>query len=641
MQRKKGQVMSNQNRKCRASVIGALVGALAIMMGPSAGRAQYIYVDNDEAPNNTVSALAVGPSGALTPVAGSPFQTGGSGSFAPDIGAVNIAITSRHLFAANPVSNNIAAFTINSDGTLTTVPGSPFPTLGTRPNGIAVNAAGTMLFAANFTSNNVSVFTISPNGALTLVIGAPFAVAGGPLDVAIDSTNSLLFVSHNTVGAVGVYTIGVGGSLTPIAGSPFAAGGGERGLDVNSAASRLYVTDSTVNTVSGFDIGGGGTLSPVAGTAFPTDTEPTEALFHPTLSVLYVANDVANDISAYNIAGNGSLSAVVGSPFASGGNGTAGMVIDKLNARLYAVNGGSSGTPSRDISAYNIVPGTGALTTVSGSPFPTGAASGRSSSIGLAVIDTDGDGIPDNVDNCPLVFNPGQQDIDGDGIGDACDNNCNASAPGSCILGGGAKSSDCYAEFLLGGSPPPVNPSVNLPTNVISCQNGNPACDFDNTATDDHCTFHLQICFRNQDPRFTCPLKSIASYEQLRPRPGIGDAFDAANVHALEVGVSGKTCDNDHTRSCLSNADCSGGGNCTGTAIVGVPFIQGRTTLVTGATSSVKDNCTNTMNIEVPLRVTARGNLTGTKIFESRTRSPAPGSVADVDVLRLSCIPAP
>jgi predicted extracellular nuclease len=88
-----------------------------------------------------------------------------------------------------------------------------------------------------------------------------------------------------------------------------------------------------------------------------------------------------------------------------------------------------------------------ALTSVAADPWIRGFAFGRGNADGPEVFledtgtavrasdhdgyalflmsDADGDGVPDDEDNCPTTFNPDQADVDGDGIGDACDS-CDA-----------------------------------------------------------------------------------------------------------------------------------------------------------------------------------------------------------------------
>ena len=45
----------------------------------------------------------------------------------------------------------------------------------------------------------------------------------------------------------------------------------------------------------------------------------------------------------------------------------------------------------------------------------------QSWSLEVCAADQDGDGVPDDIDNCPLDYNPDQTDTDDDGSGDACD----------------------------------------------------------------------------------------------------------------------------------------------------------------------------------------------------------------------------
>jgi hypothetical protein len=60
-------------------------------------------------------------------------------------------------------------------------------------------------------------------------------------------------------------------------------------------------------------------------------------------------------------------------------------------------------------------------------------------------VDSDGDGIPDDVDNCPCIPNPNQIDFDGDG-----------------------KGNDCDTEFQIGMFINPGEPDVNINTELLT-----------------------------------------------------------------------------------------------------------------------------------------------------------------------------
>jgi hypothetical protein len=52
---------------------------------------------------------------------------------------------------------------------------------------------------------------------------------------------------------------------------------------------------------------------------------------------------------------------------------------------------------------------------------PSGTLHKAYNGLTISLLDSDSDGIPDNIDNCPTLDNPDQADTDSDGIGDVCD----------------------------------------------------------------------------------------------------------------------------------------------------------------------------------------------------------------------------
>jgi hypothetical protein len=96
-----------------------------------------------------------------------------------------------------------------------------------------------------------------------------------------------------------------------------------------------------------------------------------------------------------------------------------------------ALSGSSSGSTTTDLSGqyiFTVSNGTYTVTpSKSGYLFVPPSLSIEITGHNLGAVnfqamrDTDNDGVPDVLDNCPTVYNPDQADSDGNGIGDACD----------------------------------------------------------------------------------------------------------------------------------------------------------------------------------------------------------------------------
>ncbi|HLW51233.1 MAG TPA: beta-propeller fold lactonase family protein [Candidatus Angelobacter sp.] len=168
-----------------------------------------------------ISGFAIGPGGALSAVAGSPFTAG------TDIRGMAIDSQGQFLYAADRGGNQVASFSIQGSGVLAAVSGSPFAA-GTQPMMVTVDATGKLLYTANEGSNDVSAYTVS-SGALTQVSGSPYGAAGSgvvtaaqPVFVTVDATNQFLYIANSGSKGIMAFTIKASdGTLTAVTNSPF------------------------------------------------------------------------------------------------------------------------------------------------------------------------------------------------------------------------------------------------------------------------------------------------------------------------------------------------------------------------------------------------------------------------------------
>jgi DNA-binding beta-propeller fold protein YncE len=134
----------------------------------------------------------------------------------------------QYVYTANTGSSDVSAFSINFDGSLSNVAGSPFAA-GSFTAGVAVSQEGKFVVVA--AGAGAYVYAIDNSGALNLVLGSPVAAGLGPSGVSIDPTNSFVYVVNGGSKNVSAYHFNHGsGKLTPVTGSPFPAGNSAAGL---------------------------------------------------------------------------------------------------------------------------------------------------------------------------------------------------------------------------------------------------------------------------------------------------------------------------------------------------------------------------------------------------------------------------
>jgi 6-phosphogluconolactonase (cycloisomerase 2 family) len=355
---------------------------VTVTLGP-----EFAYVTNDT--DNTVSVFSVGANGALTPIAGSPFPN-------PGTGAASVAsdTAGKFLYTANQfgaTGNSVTAYFITqigpNRGTLTPVnPPNPVPS-GAGAFSVTVDPSGHFAYVGNVGNNTVSGFGIDPGtGALSPVPTSPFSglPATGLQGVAVSPTDQFLYGAASGTNQVVLFPVDSTTGILNVAGrmlfSPSNPINDPVSVTLDPLGRFAYTAN---NTLPGAGQGPGnvsvymvdpsnGALTWVENTAnigIP-GAGPSMVAVDPSGRFAYVSG--GGLVTAFTIdQTTGALTPTNPPTFAAGLN-TLWVAVDPNDKFVYAANHGdfSSGTTPGSVSAYTIDSATGALTPISGSPFP-------------------------------------------------------------------------------------------------------------------------------------------------------------------------------------------------------------------------------------------------------------------------------
>lgn len=334
---------------------------------------QFVYATTNSA---QILKFQVASNGSL----GAPQSTAGPAN-ATGLLAVGGGGTASFLYVSDPGSNAIRVYNISSvDGSLSPTSLGPF-SVSSTPGALAI--FGTTLYATG-SSGSIFAFSINQDGSLTAVAGSPFQAGAGLSHLAVVPSSTVpgatFLYGANTDdanGSISAFSIASNGVLTAVAGSPFAtvSGGGPEGFFVET--NFLYVALKNANTVAALAIASDGSLSLIAA-PFPAGKGATS--LGGADGFLFAANNGDGTISSYSInATSGILTQVSGSPFPAA-TPSGDVLYD--NGRLFMPNasGNSINGFSPDLSS-------GAINLLTGSPYGAGTGPLELTAFAFPVMD--------------------------------------------------------------------------------------------------------------------------------------------------------------------------------------------------------------------------------------------------------------
>jgi 6-phosphogluconolactonase (cycloisomerase 2 family) len=225
-------------------VPGSPFASSEMLQGAIAVTAKYLYVAVRGTSRGQIGAYSIDPiSGALTPLAGSPFLMTPAPncqcSIVPDDLTTNTKGTFLYANIRGSNDDDVAGYAIDQNtGTLTRLQGSPYSEGATYkhlgPVAAGVDPSGKFVYTADFYSSGFSVFRRDVNSGVLTYVNSFFNMNGGVCDpetLSIDPSGTFLYnlglvlnqCQPPLTRAVVGFSINQGnGTLLPVPGSPVA-----------------------------------------------------------------------------------------------------------------------------------------------------------------------------------------------------------------------------------------------------------------------------------------------------------------------------------------------------------------------------------------------------------------------------------